>query len=155
MCLAGFTPFLSPLLFSPIFSFHSVQRHGFLFTIFNNGNPVTYLIFDFKSEMKWTQSVCSPGECDWWYMFSVAVGKMLMRVWGVSSSKSAFSLDDSCTWTMCFEVLGLGKPSKRFILITFCPFISKEHRQREHGEKVSTTHWTWQNKCFLMGFNWT
>lgn len=41
---------------------------------------------------------------------------------------------------MCFEVLGLGKPSKRFILITFCPFISKEYRQREHGEKVTGTH---------------
>lgn len=58
----------------------------------------------------------------------------------MSSSKSAFFLDDSCTQIMYFEVFGLGKPSRRFILITFCPFISKEHREREHGEKVSRTH---------------
>lgn len=70
----------------------------------------------------------------------------------MSSTKPAFSLDDSCVQTMCLEVLGLGKPSKRFILTSFCPFISKEHRQRENGEKVASTHWTCQNKCFLIGF---
>lgn len=55
--------------------------------IFNNSNPVTYLTFDFKSEIKWTQSMHSPGEPDWCYMFNIAVSEMLMGVWGVSSSK--------------------------------------------------------------------